>query len=334
MSSNYTETPIQDSFASKVVQKDNYLINIILFILTFITTTFAGAAWITGNPSPTEIEVILEGLPYSISLMFIISAHEFGHYFAAKFHKVKTTLPYYIPIPSIAGMLNFGTLGAVIKTKTQVHTKKAMFDIGVYGPIAGFVACLIVLVYGFMNLPSVDYILNIHPDFFDKEYGANAIQLEFGDTILFWFLRNILTSPSDFIPPMSEIYHYPYLCVGWFGLFITAMNMIPVGQLDGGHISYTLFGENFHYKLAIFSFLVLFTLGMIGFVEIFLFPIFGIGWSGWLLWAIILYFIIKLKHPPIYDYEPLDKKRKITGYFSFFIFLISFSPSPFIVSII
>jgi len=312
--------------------KQNYLLHIGLFLATFVTTTIAGVQWISGSNGPYDIHLLLKGLPYSLSILFIIGTHEFGHYFAAVYHKVKTTLPFFIPFPSIAGFLNFGTMGAVIKTKDPVMSKKAMFDIGIAGPLAGFVACLIVLIYGFTHVPGKEYILAIHPEYFSPDFGKNAIELRFGNTLLFSFLKEIFVNKSQFFPPMSEIYHYPYLCVGWFGLFITAMNMVPVGQLDGGHIAYTMFGEHNHYKVAVISFALLFILGILGFAEAFLETSFIFGWSGWLFWAMILYFFIKLKHPPIPDYEPLDRGRLILGYLSFFILIISFSPNPFIIT--
>ncbi len=127
---------------------------------------------------------------------------------------------------------------------------------------------------------------------------------------------------------MSEIYHYPYLVAGWFGLLVTSMNMIPVGQLDGGHISYTMFGNKKHFTISSISAIALLVLGFGGLLDVFLELNIGIGWSGWLFWAFILYFIIKLKHPPVADNLPLDKKRMYLGYLSFFIFIISFSPAP------
>jgi len=268
-----------------------------------------------------------------LSILFILSCHEFGHYFAAMYHKVKTTLPYYIPFPPIPFFLNFGTMGAVIRTKTPVPTKKAMFDIGVAGPIAGFVACLIILIYGFMNIPGEEYILIIHPDYYSPEYGKGGIDLTFGNTLLFSFFKMIFVDSGQFFPPMSEVYHYPYLCVGWFGLFITAMNMIPVGQLDGGHIGYTLFGRETHFKIAVVAFSTLFILGVLGIIESTLDFYIGFGWSGWLFWAVILYFVVKIEHPPIHDDTELDFKRKLIGYFSFFILIISFSPTPFLLTI-
>ena len=313
-------------------KKKQYLLHLSLFIITFITTTFAGVEWTTAASGPYSFDTLLKGLPYSLLILIIITCHEFGHYFAAKYHKVDATLPYYIPFPPITGFINFGTMGAVIKTVSPVKTKKAMFDIGIAGPIAGFIAALLVLIYGFQNVPGEAYILSIHPDYFSPEYGSSGLKLVFGDTILFSFFKYLFADNAQFFPPMSEIYHYPFLCVGWFGLLITAMNMIPVGQLDGGHIAYTMFGEKNHFKIAVIAFVFLFIFGISGFVDSILELNLNIGWSGWLFWAMILYFVIRLKHPPIADDEPLDSKRMILGYVSFIILLLSFSPNPIIIS--
>ena len=313
--------------------KQNYPLHIALFLITFVTTTIAGVEWTTGTMGPYEFEVLAKGLPFSLSILFMLGTHEFGHFFAAVYHKVKATLPFFIPFPPVPGFFNFGTFGAVIKTRSPVLNNKAMFDIGIAGPLAGFVACLILLVYGFLNLPGEEYILQIHPDYFTPEYGIGAVGLEFGDTILFALLRELLTSPGQFVPPMSEIYHYPYLCVGWFGLFVTAMNMIPVGQLDGGHIVYSMFGERVQETVASISMLILFALGALGFAETFLETHLGIGWTGWLFWGFVLYFLIKVKHPPVQTFEKLDSKRMILGYISLAVLVLSFSPTPFIVSL-
>ncbi len=313
---------------SKDKKKDNYLLHIGLFIVTFITTTIAGVEWTTGRLGPYEIETLLKGLPYSISIMVIISFHEFGHYFAARYHSVSATLPYYIPFPPISYLINFGTMGAVIRTRQRIYSRKAMFDIGIAGPLSGFAVCLVLLIYGFMNVPGVDYILSIHPEYFEPEFGKNGLSLVFGDSILFSSLRAIFTDHSKFFPPMTEIYHYPFLCAGWFGLLITSMNMIPVGQLDGGHISYTMFGEENSYKVSVIAFLILFVLGLAGIVDGTLELGLGIGWGEWLFWSLILYFIIRLKHPPVPDHVPLSKGRMFLGYLLLFIFIISFSPAP------
>jgi membrane-associated protease RseP (regulator of RpoE activity) len=309
-------------------KKERPLLHLGLLVITFITTTIAGVQWISASAGPYELSELLIGLPYSISILLIITFHEFGHYYAAVYHKVKATLPFYIPFPPIPYMINFGTMGAVIRTRTRIHSKKAMFDIGVAGPIAGFVVTLVILIYGFLNVPGIEYLLNIHPDYFEPTYGKEGYALMFGDSLLFSFLKELFVKPGQFFPPMSEIYHYPLLCVGWFGLFITSMNMIPVGQLDGGHISFAMFGEKTHYKISVIAFSVMFVFGLIGFADTFLELNYGIGWSGWLFWSLILYFIIKLKHPPVLDATQLDSRRMLVGYFSFFIFLISFSPMP------
>jgi len=330
--SNFLNIP-KPELSSEGKKKDNYFLHIGLFIITFITTTIAGMEWTTGTMGPYEIGTLVQGLPYSISIMLIISFHEFGHYFAAKYHKVSATLPFYIPFPPIPYFINFGTMGAVIRTRSRIYSRKAMFDIGIAGPLTGFVACIIILIYGFTHVAGVEYLLSIHPNYFDPEYGKNSINMVFGDSILFALLRNILTEPSTFFPPMSEIYHYPYLCVGWFGLFITSMNMIPVGQLDGGHISYTMFGDEKSYKISNIAFIILFALGVMGIIDSTMELGLDIGWSGWLFWSLVLYFVIKLKHPPIPDPVELDKGRMKLGYLSFLIFLISFSPTPIVLSI-
>lgn len=308
--------------------KERIPLHVGLFIITFITTTVAGVQWISASGGPCELKELLSGLPYSISILLIITFHEFGHYFAAMYHKVKATLPFYIPFPPIPYLINFGTMGAVIRTKTRIHSKKAMFDIGIAGPFAGFIVTIVILIYGFLNIPGIDYLLNIHPDYFEPTYGKEGFALVFGDSILFSSLKEIFVKPGQFFPPMSEIYRYPYLCAGWFGLFITSMNMIPVGQLDGGHISFAMFGDKNHYKISVAASLLMFAFGAVGFADAFLELNLGIGWSGWVFWSLILYFIIKLKHPPVPDVTKLDLGRMFLGYLSFFIFLISFSPMP------
>ncbi len=309
----------------------NYILHIGLFVVTFITTTIAGIEWTTGKIGPYQINDFIHGLPYSFSILFILGVHEFGHYFASLYHKVKVTLPYFIPLPHAIGL--FGTMGAVIKTKSPIPDNKAMFDIGAAGPISGFIACLIVLIYGFTHLPPADYILQIHPDYYSPEYGKNAIGFAFGDTLLFSMLKFLFTNVSQFVPPMSEVYHYPYLCVGWFGLFVTSMNLIPVGQLDGGHIIYSMFGEKKQEAIASIAMILLVFLGVLGILGSFLNIGPTIGWSGWLLWSVILYFFIKVKHPPVNKFEELDWRRKILGYIAILIFILSFSPTPFIISL-
>ena len=126
---------------------------------------------------------------------------------------------------------------------------------------------------------------------------------------------------------MTEMYHYPFLCAGWFGLFVTAMNLLPVGQLDGGHLAYTMFGIN-HKAVARSAFVIILVIGLLGLLPL-VYPSISLGWTGWLFWALILFFVIKLDHPPVLDETPLDSSRKNIGWATFGILVLSFIPTPF-----
>jgi membrane-associated protease RseP (regulator of RpoE activity) len=307
-----------------------------LFVLTFFTTTVAGVLWL--NRDPFELSNFHLGIPYSAAILFILASHEFGHYFASRYHKVDATL--------LQLFLNFGTFGAVIRTKTIVPSKKGMFDIGIAGPIAGFIASLLVLIYGFLHLPSTEFILAIHPDYnfaINASAGAHGMPLTFGNTLLYSGLKDILTNPSlQFVPPMSEMYHYPFLCAGWFGLFVTALNLIPMGQFDGGHVIYAMFGE-LHRKIARISFYVLLACSVPSLSDTLLRMLFELvykrdvgqivpfaqySWSAWFFWAMIARYIVKLDHPPVSDETPLDSRRMAIGWFCIVIFILSFSLNP------
>ncbi len=300
-----------------------------LFLATLVTTTIAGVEWI--GRDPLNLINFTRGLSYSLSLLLILGSHEFGHFFYSIKHKVRATLPYFLPFPFIPGMINFGTFGAVIRTRTPVPSRKALFDIGVSGPIVGFIFSVAVLIFGFTHLPSREYLLQIHPNFdfaTNTAPGSDGLPLAFGNTLLFKLLELTFTNPhTEFVPPMTEIYHYPFLCTGWFGLFVTAMNLLPIGQLDGGHMIYAMFGRG-HRLIARIFFFVILTIGLLG-----LLPLVGVsanlGWTGWLFWCAILFFLIKLDHPPVMDETPLDTKRKIIGWLTILIFILCFSPTPF-----
>jgi membrane-associated protease RseP (regulator of RpoE activity) len=263
-------------------------------------------------------------MPFLTFLTF----HEFGHYFAARIHKVKVTLPFYIPFPFLS--LNpFGTMGAVIRMKQLVTSRKALFDIGIAGPVAGFIAAFAMLVYGMTHLPPFEYIFNIHPEYITTGVPTSG-GFSFGPNLLYLGLAKLLTSsPGVFLPPMNEMYHYPFLCVGWFGMFITALNLLPVGQLDGGHIIYALFGGKSRYITRTFFGFIL-AMGLIGllpFVGIQVFSEYGL--LNWLVWALLIFFVIKFDHPPFYDPEPIGTVRKLCGGFALFMFTVSFTPVPF-----
>ncbi len=319
----------QHNSAFRPITRKQWLIHGGLFLLTLFTTTIAGVAWL--NKNEFELANFYYGLPYSLSLLFILSVHEFGHYFASRSHRVDATLPFYIPFPFIPGFLNFGTLGAVIRTRTVIPNKKAMFDIGAAGPIAGFIGCLIILTYGFATLPPIEYLYSIHPEYRQLS-SIPPGDLVFGNNLLYQIFCSIAPRPAgSFIPPMSEIYHYPFLCTGWFGLFVTAMNLLPIGQLDGGHIAYTIFGSK-HKLIARTTFGIISIIGIAGIL-----PVIGIhlpfGWIGWVFWAAVLLFVVKLDHPEIYDPSPLTRGRISVGWVTFIIFLLSFSTTPFYINL-
>jgi membrane-associated protease RseP (regulator of RpoE activity) len=329
-------------------RKSNYVLHIGLFILTFISTMMAGTSW--AGKDFIEVTNWQYGVQYAVLMMTFFAAHEFGHYFAAKWHGVDATLPYFIPVPPF--ILPFGTAGAFIQTRSGIMTRKALFDIGVAGPLAGFVVCVVFLIVGFATLPTQDYLYNIHPEY--RLFGGAIPDwgLHFGDTLLYSLLAQVFANPNGYLPPMNEIYHYPFLCVGWFGLFATAMNLLPVGQLDGGHIAHAMFGE----KQAIIGRITWWIIALLGLGSLLsyvhsrimfdspdslytlfqslllpplnalhtVFPAYYQAWSGWVLWALILRFLIRIKHPPVDDPEKLSWKRMAIGVVAILVFVGSF----------
>ncbi len=299
-----------------------YLIHLLLFLLTFFTAGIAGVQWL--NKNPFELANFWSGVTYAVLILAMLSSHEFGHYFAARYHGVNATLPFFLPFPSY-----FGTLGAVIRIRSAIPSRKVMFDIGSAGPIAGFVVSLIILITGFLTLPPKEYLFTIHPEYAQLASIPSG-GLTFGSTILYSLCSRAFSPTGAFIPPMNELYHYPFLCVGWFGLLVTAMNLIPIGQLDGGHIIYAMFGNGYH-RIAQTALVLLVILGFGG-----LLPYVGVegnyGWTGWLFWAFVLIIfmkVFKLYRPAIEDETPLDVRRMVIGWICIGIFLGSFSLTPF-----
>jgi len=297
-----------------------------LLVLTLCTATLAGVYW--NNKDPLELENISNGLTYAVLLIAFLLSHELGHYLAARAHGVSASLPYFIPFPSFLGINPFGTLGAVIRLRSAVPNRKALFDIGAAGPISGFIVSIVFLVVGFRTLPPIEYLYEMHP-----EYSTMAAipegGLRFGKTILYSLLGSTIPPPGSFIPPMNEMYHYPFLCVGWFGLFVTAMNLIPVGQLDGGHVAHAILGQ-LASSVGWVAIGFLATLGIAGILQ----PLgisSGWGWSGWLVWAILLLaFTRGLKESPSsFDLgEKMDTTRIVLFAACLLILLVSFSVTP------
>ncbi len=274
----------------------------LLFILTFICVTFAGIMWVGQSANADSYwQMWPEGALFACLLLAFLGTHEFGHYFAAVYHKVKVSLPYFIPIP-----IGIGTLGAVIRIEEQIRDTKKLFDIGVAGPIAGFVVSLIILLYGFATLPGPEFIENFagHDEVitYIEEHGtfpdtppaaeAEAANILLGNTILYAFLAGFF----DNVPPMFEMYHYPFLFAGWLGLFFTALNLTPVGQLDGGHILYSLIGYEKHKKVARLAYGGILTLASIEMIPFLYMNISewlpGYEYGSLLLWSLIVFFLL------------------------------------------
>lgn len=284
--------------------------HVTLFIITFICVALAGASFVGFEPSlfpvmlPTESD-FYRGLLFAALLLGFLGVHEFGHFFAAMYHKIKVTLPYFIPVP-----LGIGTLGAVIRIKQKINDTYKMFDVGVSGPLAGFVVSLAILLYGFSTLPDPSYIHNfegheavkeyvsqygVYPDSPPAEAGdnGNGNILIVGNTLLYAFLASFFEN----VPPMWEMYHYPFLFAGWLGLFFTALNLTPIGQLDGGHILYSLIGFKKHRTVARIFFGVLVTLAgieAIPFIHLSLGEYDNaFGSISWLIWAAVLFLLLR-----------------------------------------
>lgn len=242
-------------------------IHSLLFLVAFVTTTFAGAEWVHGffyNEHGIVWENLQSGLQFSIPFLGILTIHEFGHYFAARIYKLAVTLPYYLPLwLGFIGLPTLGTGGAFIKLKSPQTSKNQVFDVGIAGPLAGFIAAIGVLIYGFVTLPPLDYLYQIHPEYLQitGDYRLSYPQMPdniqvflAGDNLLFNFLGSVFADPV-LLPHPAELQHYPVLFAGFWALVFTAMNLLPIGQLDGGHVLYGLFGSKLHYYISRFVFM-------------------------------------------------------------------------------
>jgi len=252
-----------------------YSIHLGLFLLVLLTTTLAGAEWTSLKYifiPETEFtgQDFLDALAFSIPFIGILTVHEFGHYFVAKWHKVKVSLPYYLPfwfgfLPlfGLPPMPSIGTVGAFIKLQAKKTSRKQIFDIGVAGPLAGFIVALGVLYYGFTHLPPPEYVFKVHPEWIeyglDYEkyvYQENGFNFRLGTNLLFMFFEEYVVQDKALIPNAYEMMHYPWLFAGYLALFFTALNLLPIGQLDGGHILYGLVGYRQNRRISALLFLV------------------------------------------------------------------------------
>ncbi len=269
-------------------------LHILLFILTVITTLFAGAMMRGVIPWQSPEKIYL-GIPFSATLLTILMTHELSHYFVSRRHNVSVTLPYFIPAPSM-----IGTFGAIIKIRPPIYDKRSLIDIGSAGPLGGFVVAVAAVIIGLS---------------YSEIIPAGKLPREgfsLGSSLLFSLLAKLVLNIDM---QRYDIILHPVAFAGWIGLFVTSVNLLPLGQLDGGHIAYAVFGE----KQTLIARIVIGVLIILGITT----------WEGWIVWAFLL-IIIGYKHPPVvYPEVPLDSRRKRIGILSFIVFIITFTPVPF-----
>ncbi len=267
-------------------------LHVVLFILTFFTTLLAGAL-LAGVIPWQNPEKIYLGLPFSLTLLSILLIHEMSHYFMSRKHNVSATPPYFIPAPTL-----IGTFGAIIKMKPPIYDRLALIDIGASGPIGGFVAAVIAVIVG-LNYSEITVAVEVKEGYV------------LGNSILFYFLSKMVFSVE---PDNYGIILHPVAFAGWVGLLVTSLNLLPIGQLDGGHISYALFGDKHKW----ISRIIISVMIAMGFIY----------WSGWTVWAVFM-LLLGHRHPPVvYPEIQLDRQRKVVGWVSFVIFIITFTPVP------
>jgi Zn-dependent protease len=276
----------------------------LLLGLTFLTTTWAGAMHQGVNllEEPGRFTV---GLPYSIGLLSILGIHELGHYFTALYHGLRVTPPYFIPVP-----FALGTFGAFIQMRSPTRNRRALFDVAVAGPLAGLVVAIPALMLG---LQTSEIIPNNAAD-----AGAVPLRLclrgtSVGSSMLFAFVSKLALGPELQYGDLIRL--SPLAFAGWLGLLVTALNLLPIGQLDGGHMTRAMFGSRVGQSISSLALWSLFLLAI--FV-----------WPGLLIWAIIVYFIAGRGTPPLNDITPISPTRRAVGYFTLLILAVILLPMP------
>jgi membrane-associated protease RseP (regulator of RpoE activity) len=284
-------------------------LNVVLFVVTVFSTFFVGITWslsykyadiISANPQTDlsvrifdDPQIIFLSIIYAVVLLGILLGHELGHFLTCQYYRINATLPYFIPAPTL-----IGTLGAFIKIKSPITRKQQLFDIGVAGPLAGFILSVPTLIYGLSLSKAVPAI---------PREGS----LIFGEPLLLKIAGSFIFKN---VPPDFDIVLHPLAFAGWVGIFVTALNLFPVGQLDGGHVAYALFGPKSRNLAKIF---------------IALFIVMGVFfWIGWFIWAFLI-MVLGLKHPRVVDEAtPLSARRKFIGFVVVMIFILCFIPDP------
>jgi len=269
------------------------ILNIVLFAVTLVTMFLAPALLTFSFDYFRHPGAIVARIEFTLALIIILLCHEFGHYLAGRRRGVLMSLPYFIPAPNIVG-----TFGAIIRSRSPFTNRRDLLEVGAAGPIAGFIISIIALAIGL-------YTAQVIP-------VATEGMMSLGDSLLIKFLSWIIIGPipAGFQPALPEVG-----IAGWFGMLLTMINLLPLGQLDGGHVIYGLIGQNQH-NLGKFFILPL--------------AILGFWWPGWWIFGVLVLFF-GIKHPPtINDSMPLSPAARIMGYAAILIFIISFVPVPFI----
>ena len=311
-------------------KETNPLINLVFFIVTLISVFFIGVtnsnlAELPGDPLLAVWALLQAGGPYTLALLAILGAHEFGHYLVGRAHGVHLTLPFFIPMP-IPG--SFGTMGAFINMKEQPKNRRHLLDIGLAGPIAGVVVAIIVLFIGLsispvqpivagqqgqMNLMEGNSILYLLLKFVVKGQLLPA-PVSFGAVgpVLYW-LRYFFTG-RPFPLGAMDVQLHPVAWAGWVGLLVTSLNLIPAGQLDGGHALYVLIGRKWAARLLPVILVVLVLLGFF--------------WNGWWLWAVLVFLFGRVHAQPMDEITPLDPPRVLLAVAGIVLFFLVFIPVP------
>jgi membrane-associated protease RseP (regulator of RpoE activity) len=280
------------------IDKRSWKINLVLFVVTMITTTAVGALYSDGLPDNLWDFVLggfLKGWVFSVPLMLILLVHEMGHYLTGRFRRLDVTPPYFLPAPP-----PLGTFGAFIKIRSPITNRRVLVEVGASGPLAGAAVAIPLL---FLGLSMSRISPGAAPDQ-GFSLGSSLI-LELSSVISFGHLTSNIT-----------VMLHPTALAAWFGLFVTAMNLLPIGQLDGGHVVYALFGP----RVAGYV-----SLGMFGL----LIPMGILVWPGWLVFGALAFFL-GLRHPPPLDpYMPLDRSGRRIGWAALVLFFLTFIPVPF-----
>ena len=305
-------------------KQDQISTNILLFVLTVFSVMLAGAQPEGTMPDDFVGQLLMlaksifTGWPFALSLLGILLTHELGHYFMSRYHKTPATLPYFIPLP----LSLLGTMGAAIIMRATPKNKRVLFDIGVAGPIAGLIVALPVLFYG-LSLSTLGTI-DPNPNGFIEGNSLMyllAKYITFGQLlpsplepqgILYWLQYFFTGRPVPF--GGLDVFIHPVAFAGWAGLLVTGLNLIPAGTLDGGHVIYGLFGEKARKGFP-------FIIGILA--------ILGIFWSGWWLWALLLFWLGRVNAEPLDQITTLDPPRRLLGYIMILVFLLVFMPVPF-----